>query len=161
MCYNREYISILFFSQASKELFCMVIDSSLVGTQSEPRTFRIEAEAVRRFIEATGDPAMQSGMPADYVPPTFPTTFRVPIASLNFDMLKMQLLHGEQSYTYYRPLHVGEEITCVASISEIRQREGRSGPMTFIVRQMVGTDSDQQPVFTSSSTTIVRIKQER
>lgn len=136
----------------------MVIDSSLVGKQSEPRTFRIEREAVRRFIEATGDPALQNGMSDDYVPPTFPTTFRVPIAGMELDMTKVQLLHGEQSYRYSRPLRVGDEITCVASISEIRQREGRSGPMTFIVRELVATDSSQQHVFTASSTSIVRVK---
>ncbi len=136
----------------------MVLDNSLVGKQSAPHTFRIEREAVQRFIEATGDPALQNGMPDDYVPPTFPTTFRVPISGMELDMTKMQLLHGEQSYSYSRPLHVGEEITCVASISEIRQREGRSGSMTFIVREMVATDSAQQHVFTASGTSIVRVK---
>lgn len=136
----------------------MVLDSSLVGKHSEPHIFHIEHETVRRFIEATGDLALHNGMPDDYVPPTFPTTFRVPIAGMELDMTKIQLLHGKQSYSYSRPLRIGDEITCVASIREIRQREGRSGLMTFIVREMVATDSAQHHVFTASGTSIVRIK---
>lgn len=136
----------------------MAIDSSLIGKSSEPQTFRVTREAVQRFMEATEDPALQSGKPVEYAPPTFPTTFRLRNPALHLDTSKMQLLHGEQAYTYTRPLRVGEEVTCISRIVDVRQREGRSGPMTIMISEVTGTDSNQQHVFTARGTSIIRIK---
>lgn len=138
----------------------MVIDNSLLGQRSQPQTFTVTREAVRRFMEATEDPMLHNEQQLDYVPPTFPTTFRMGVPGLELDGTKMQLLHGEQIYEYTRPLRIGEEITCIITITDVRQREGRSGPMTFIVREMVGTDSNQQHVFTSRGTSIVRSRKQ-
>ncbi len=134
----------------------MAIDSSLVGMTSEPRTFEVTEAAVRKFMEATGDPALQSGEPLQYAPPTFPTTFRMGVPGLALDGSKMQLLHGEQAYSYNRPLRIGEQVTCVVRVAEVTERSGRSGPMTFLVTEIVGSDSQQQPIFTGRSTLIIR-----
>ncbi|HEU5230239.1 MAG TPA: MaoC family dehydratase N-terminal domain-containing protein [Ktedonobacteraceae bacterium] len=136
----------------------MAIDSSLIGKTSEPQTFQVTREAVQRFMEATEDPALQSGKPLEYAPPTFPTTFRLRNSAVRLDTSKMQLLHGEQAYTYVRPLRIGEEVTCVSRIIDVRQREGRSGPMTIMITELIGTDSNQQPVFTARGTSIIRTK---
>ena len=136
----------------------MPIDQSLVGKSSAPQTFEVTGEAVKRFMEATEDPALQSGEPLQYAPPTFPTTFRMRIPGLELDGNKMQLLHGEQEYTYNRRLRIGELVTCVIRIHEIREREGRTGHMTFIATETTGTDSNQQPIFTARSLSIVRWK---
>ena len=134
----------------------MALDSNLVGMTSEPRTFEVTAEAVRQFMEATGDPALQSGEALQYAPPTFPTTFRMGIPGLSLDSSRMQLLHGEQAYSYTRPLRIGEQVTCVARVAEVNERSGRSGPMTFLVTEITGIDNQQQPIFTGRSTLIIR-----
>ena len=134
------------------------IDSSLIGKSSSPHTFEVTREAVERFMEAADDPALQSGTPVEYAPPTFPTTFRMRVPGLELDGTKMQLLHGEQEYTYTRRIHVGEQVTCVVRIVDVRQRPGRSGDMTFMVSETTGTDSSQQPIFTARSTSIIRMK---
>ncbi len=136
----------------------MPIDHSLVGKSSTPQTFQVTEEAVKRFMEATEDPTLQSGEPLQYAPPTFPTTFRMRVPGLELDGNKMQLLHGEQEYTYTRRLRIGEQVTCVARIHEVREKAGRTGPMTFIVTETTGTDSEQQPIFTARSVSIVRQK---
>ena len=136
----------------------MPIDSNLIGASSRPRTFEVTREAVLRFMEATEDPALQSRTTIEYAPPTFPTTFRVRIPGLELDGSKMQLVHGEQQYTYTRKLRIGEKITCVARIADIRERTGKSGAMKLVVSEITGTDEQQQPVFTGRSTTIVREK---
>jgi hypothetical protein len=136
----------------------MPIDSSLIGATSSPTTFEVTREAVERFMQATEDPALQSGTELEYAPPTFPTTFRVRIPGLELDGSKMQLIHGEQRYSYTRQLRIGETITCQASVADIREREGKSGSMTFVVIETTGQDSQQQPVFTARSTLIVRQK---
>ena len=134
----------------------MPIDHSLIGKSSEPQTFLVSREAVERFMEATEDPALHSEKPLEHAPPTFPTTFRIAVPGLELDNTKMQLLHGEQIYDYTRPLRIGEEVTCVARITDVREKHGRTGSMTFIVRELVGTDSNQEHVFTAQSTSMVR-----
>ncbi len=136
----------------------MAIDSNLIGQSSPPQTFEVTREAVQRFMEATGDPALQSKEPLQYAPLTFPTTFRVRVPGLELDGSKMQLLHGEQEYTYTRQLRIGEQVTCVVRVADVRERSGKSGPMTFLITEATGTDSERQPVFTGRSTLIVRQK---
>ena len=136
----------------------MHFDQSLVGKSSLPQTFEVTHEAVKRFMEATGDPALQSEEPLQYAPPTFPTTFRIRVPDLELDPTTMQLLHGEQQYTYTRQLHIGEQVTCVAHIADVRERHGKTGTMAFIITEITGTDSQQQLVYTARSTLIVRQK---
>jgi N-terminal half of MaoC dehydratase len=136
----------------------MPIDSSLIGASSQPQTFEVTREAVLRFMEATEDPALQSGTAIEYAPPTFPTTFRVRVPGLELDGSKMQLIHGEQQYTYTRKLRTDEKITCVARVADIRERSGKSGPMTIVISEITGTDEQEQLVFTGRSTVIVREK---
>ncbi len=134
----------------------MAIDSNLTGQSSPPQAFEVTREAVQRFMEATEDPALQSKEPLQYAPLTFPTTFRVHVPGLELDGSKMQLLHGEQEYTYTRQLRIGEQVTCVVRVADVRERSGKSGAMTFLITEITGTDSEQQPVFTGRSTLIVR-----
>ncbi len=134
----------------------MAIDSNLIGQSSPPQAFEVTREAVQRFMEATEDPALQSKEPLQYAPLTFPTTFRVHVPGLELDGSKMQLLHGEQEYTYTRQLRIGEQVTCVVRVADVRERSGKSGAMTFLITEITGTDSEQQPVFTGRSTLIVR-----
>jgi uncharacterized protein YprB with RNaseH-like and TPR domain len=136
----------------------MPIDSSLIGKTSTPQTFEVTEQAVQRFMQATEDPALQTDGPIRYAPPTFPTTFRIRVPDVSIDPTKMQLLHGEQQYTYTRRLQIGEQVTCSAQIVDVRQRTGRSGDMTFMIMETTGKDSQQETVFTARSTTIIRIK---
>ena len=136
----------------------MPIDSSLVGVSSQPQIFEVTREAVVRFMQATEDPALQDGAAVEFAPPTFPTTFRLRVPGLELDGSKMQLIHGEQQYIYARKLRVGEKISCVARVADIRERSGKSGLMTIVTTEISGTDEQQQPVFTGRSTLIVREK---
>jgi len=136
----------------------MHIDHNLVGKSSPPKAFEVTPEGVKRFMEATEDPALQSKEPLQYAPPTFPTTFRIRVPDLELDPTTMQLLHGEQQFTYTRQLRIGEQVTCVAHIADVRERHGKIGIMAFIITETIGTDSQQQIVYTARSTLIVRQK---
>lgn len=134
-----------------------MFDRSLIGQTSEPRTFEITAAAVAQFIEATGDPVLANpNRDPLYVPLTFPTTFRVGVPGMRLDGSKMQLVHGEQEYSYVRNLRVGETVTCVARILDMNEKNGRSGAMTIISSAVEGRDSAGELVFTGRSSTIVR-----
>src|SRR3974390_1781697 len=129
----------------------MHFDHSLIGKSSSPQTFEVTLDAVRQFMEATEDPELQSKEPLQYAPPTFPTTFRISVPDLQLDPTTMQLLHGEQQYNYVRQLRIGEQVTCVARIADVRDRHGKMGSMAFIITEIAGTDSQQQLVYTARS----------
>jgi hypothetical protein len=136
----------------------MIIDRSQIGKSSSPQTFTVRIEAVRLFMEATGDPALQQNTPLHYAPPTFPTIFSMQVPGLELDGSKIQLLHREQEFTYARRLRIGEEVICVTRVVDVRERTMRGDSMTFVVLETTGVASEQQPVFTIHSTLVVRQK---
>jgi acyl dehydratase len=127
-------------------------DKSLIGNASEPQVFEVERGAIRRFADAIGDPepAHRAG---DVAPPTFPTSFRVPVPGLNVD--PSHFLHGGEEYQYERPLRPGDSITCVRRVMDVFERKGRMGPMAFVISELEGRDAHGEAVFRGRSTLIV------
>jgi N-terminal half of MaoC dehydratase len=130
------------------------LDASLVGAASEPATFDVEKGAIVKLAEAIGDPASEYRA-GEAAPPTFPTTFRMPIPGLS-EVDPARFLHGEQEYEYDRPLRAGDRITCVARIADVREKETRVGPATFVVAEIEGRDEAGERVFVGRSTLLVR-----
>ncbi len=135
----------------------MTVDRNLIGKKSPPQTLEVSQEAVRRFIEAVGGPPFpQDEHAIHYAPPTFPTTFTVQVPGLELDGSTMQLLHREQEYSYVRRLRIGEQVTCVAQVADVRERTIRGDHMTFVILVTTGVDSEQQPLYSARSTLVIR-----
>jgi|SRR6266849_533877 len=134
----------------------MTIDRSLIGKKSTPQTFEVSMEAVRRFMEATGDPLLQHELPLRTAPPTFPTSFTIQVPGLELDTSTIQLLHREQEYTYTRPLFIDEQVTCVTQLADLRERTIRGEYTTFVVLETTGVDKGEQPIFTVHTTLVIR-----
>jgi hypothetical protein len=135
----------------------MTIDRQLISKKSSPQTFEVSLEGVRRFMEAIEYPLFhQDGSEIHYAPPTFPTSFIVQVPGLELDGSQMQLLHREQEFTYTRRLRVGELVTCIAQVTDVRERTLRGDHMTFVVLETTGVDSEQHRVFTARSTLVIR-----
>ena len=67
-----------------------------------------------------------------------------------------RLLNGGYEYEFFRYARVGERIYRSSTYLDIYQRDGRSGPMVFvIVADMFSTDHDV-PLITATTTTILR-----
>lgn len=139
--------------------------SAYVGRQSAPLTYDIERGHVRRFVEAIGDDnpiyveqaaARAAGHPRIPAPPTFATALRPndPREGLDIDWKK--LLHGEQSFTYHRPLYVGDRVTVVGRIAEATAKSGRSGDMDLMVVETVATFADGAPAYTARSLVVIK-----
>ena len=126
--------------------------SELIGLEAE-QLFEVERGAIRKFADAVGDstPAFQGG---DVAPPTFPTTFRMTIPGFAYDLARV--LHGAQEYRYERPLRAGDRVRCRSRVADVYQRQGRLGPMTFIILDLEGRDESGAPVFTGRTTAILR-----
>ncbi len=139
----------------------MLIDPKVKGTTSEPLDFEVEKGHIRRFAEALGDPnplfideayAKSCGYPSVLAPPTFPTTFHVPMP-IQVDV--SHFLHGEQEYAYTRPIYAGDVIRCVSKIANVFRKKTSLGEVTFLVAELIGTDLQGNPVFTGRSTAII------
>jgi acyl dehydratase len=147
----------------------MPIDASLVGETSTAETVEVTAEAIRQFADAIGDEnplyhdeeaAQAAGYPTLIAPPTYVTKFRQFIGALPIDPIKMRLLHGEEEYTYVRPLCAGDVLTIQTRVAEVRQRPGKGDVMTFVTLETTGTDSSGGRVYIGRTLAILRIPQE-
>ncbi len=129
------------------------LTSDLIGRESEVVLFEVERGAIRKFAEAVQDqtPACARG---DVAPPTFPTTFRMTIPGVTFDLARV--LHGGQEYRYERPLRAGDRVRCRVRVADVYRRHGRLGEMTFLILAMEGMDESGSPVFTATTTAILR-----
>jgi N-terminal half of MaoC dehydratase len=130
------------------------VDSSIVGAATAPVTFEVEKGAIVKLADAIGDP-QPDYRAALAAPPTFPTTFRMPLPGLS-DVDPARFIHGEQEYAYERPLRAGDRITCVARIADAQEKETALGRATFTTIELEGRDEDGDLVFTGRSTLIVR-----
>jgi len=129
------------------------LSRDLIGRESEVVLFEVERGAIRKFAEAVQDQTPQS-VRGDIAPPTFPTTFRMTIPGLTFDLARV--LHGAQEYRYERPLRAGDRVRCRVRVADVYQRTGRLGEMTFLILAMDGTDESGSPLFTGTTTAILR-----
>jgi acyl dehydratase len=129
------------------------LTSELIGRESDVVLFEVERGAIRRFADAVQDqtPACVRG---DIAPPTFPTTFRITIPGVSFDLARV--LHGAQEYRYQRPLRAGDRVRCRVRVADVYRRQGRLGEMTFLILAIEGTDESGSPVFSGTTTAILR-----
>src|SRR5713101_8571117 len=121
------------------------LSRDLIGRESEAVLFEVERGAIRKFADAVQDqtPACVHG---DVAPPTFPTTFRIAIPGLTLDLARV--LHGAQEYRFERPIRVSDRLRCRGRLADLYHREGRLGPMTFLIIETEGRDELGQLVFT-------------
>jgi acyl dehydratase len=145
----------------------MALDPTLIGF-SYPATppYLVGREKIREFAAAIGaddaiyfDPAAARslGYPDVIAPPTFPiavtegliqTLIEDPKLGLDFD----RVVHGDQRYTYHRPVHAGDKLTCVLTIADISERAGAG----FLSTSTEITTVEGEPVATAISRLVVR-----
>lgn len=130
-----------------------LVSRDLIGRQSDEVLVEIERGAIRKFAEAVGD-TTEACLRGELAPPTFPTTIRIPIPGLTYDLAR--ILHGGQEYRFQRPIRAGDRLRCRSRLADVYQRDGRLGRMTFLIIDLEGRAENGEPVFTSRSTVIVR-----
>jgi hypothetical protein len=129
------------------------LSRDLIGRESEVVLFEVERGAIRKFAEAVQDQTPEC-LRGEVAPPTFPTTFRITIPGLTFDLARV--LHGAQEYRYERPLRAGDRVRCRLRVADVYQRKGRLGEMTFLILALEGRDESGTSVFTGTTTAILR-----
>jgi acyl dehydratase len=135
-----------------------------VGRAGPANSRVIEAGAIRRFVEALGDPnplyvdpeyARGTRWGGVIAPPTFLCTISAPLdlPDLGFGRVN---LNGGSSYEWYRPVRPGDVITAQSSLVEVRSAQGSSGAMLIMVRSTRYTDQDGRLVAEARGTGIRR-----
>jgi acyl dehydratase len=146
-----------------------VIDPAHVGTVSEPRIVEVEKGQLRFFASATGETnpvyvdeaaALAAGHRALPAPPTFiyclaaaaPARWGDLFEDLGVEMAKV--LHGEQGFTYHRPIYAGDRITLRTRTTDIYAKAG--GRLEFVVQETEAMNQDGQLCATMRVNAVVR-----
>lgn len=133
----------------------------LIGSESEPRTFEIERGAIRRFAEAIGDPnplfndeqeARHTRFGGMIASPTFMRSLGIEF--LDVPVSATRALDGGSEWEYLVPIRPGDRITVVSKVADIRETEGRLGPMVFIVAETSYTNQFDELCVIQRTTTI-------
>ena len=129
---------------------------SRVGVEGQPFVYDIEKGLIRRFTRAIGDPnplwqdegyAVKAGYDSIIAPPNF-------ILTLGFGKILQDLianpeitvLHGSTELESHQPVRPGDVITVTPTIKNVRERQGKTGKMLFVIFDMVYKNQRQEPV---------------
>jgi len=157
----------------------------VVGTTTGRSTVVVERGPVAAFATAVFDDhpayrtpeAAAAGLRDIPVPPTFPLVMdtwgkfediqpvgAAPNAMAMFEVLGNLfgvgglILHGEQEFTYHRPIVVGDVLDGVTTVVDAYQKESKGHTMTFVVTRTDWTDHDTgDPVAGTTLTVIHRV----
>jgi acyl dehydratase len=136
-----------------------------IGKTGEPRTYEIERGAIRRFAEAIGDNsalfndesgARKTRFGGMIAPPTFYRSLGSPIPNVSLPGLgeSSRGLDGGSDWEYFHPIRPGDRVTVQSKLADLRESEGRLGPMVFIVIETNYTNQFGELCATQRSTGI-------
>jgi hydroxyacyl-ACP dehydratase HTD2-like protein with hotdog domain len=153
---------------------------SWIGRETSPWTIEVSRLDVQRFAVATDDlnplyldeaKAKQSPYEGLIAPPLFymaPLTEPKPESELRPDGLPYEgkfpipptplprLMDGGTEIEFFHPIRVGDVLTGHSKIVDIYQKEGRSGPLIFVVRETTFTNQRGEVVLIEKGASILR-----
>ena len=146
-----------------------MIDRKFIGLKTPPRSVEVEKGQLRFFAKATGETnpvytdeaaAKAAGHPAIPAPPTFAFTLNNLAPGKGPSWLSQMgvdignVLHGEQSFEYHRPIYAGDTITLAGRVTDIYDKKG--GALEFIVMENDATNQKGELCVRMRAVTVVR-----
>jgi acyl dehydratase len=131
-----------------------VTDRRFCGRTYETRPFEVTEESIRAYMRATGDEREEPELVA---PPTYAMVYGFdaywqlwndPEVALD----TAHLVHGEQRFTFHRPVRPGDRLRTTGRIADISAR----GSMEFVDFQLSSSDADGRPVSEASALFVIR-----
>ena len=151
----------------------MTIDSSAhIGVVSEPRIVDVEKGFLKFFAKATGetdpiyfdeDAARAAGHPGLPAPPTYLFSLALSAPAKRGDLFdgengigvdQTRILHGEQGFTYHRPIYAGDQLTLTTTTTDIYSKKG--GALQFIVQDTQAVNAANELCVAMRMVTVVR-----
>lgn len=145
----------------------MPLDRSFVGRTYPPTApYHVGREKIREFATAIGadepayhDPAAARALGyADVIaPPTFPIAVTMAASRQIVDDPELgvdysRVVHGDQRFSYTRPVVAGDELVCVNTVEEITERGGHE----FLTTHTDVTTGAGEPVVTVRAKLVIR-----
>jgi len=128
--------------------------------------YEVSREKIREFADSIGDSsplyrdvdaARSAGYPDVIAPPTFVTIIN--LAAINaiiedpeFGLDYGRMVHGDQVFTYSRPVHAGDRLVVITSVADIMSRAGND----FITMIAEIRTEDGEPVISAKAQLVVR-----
>jgi hypothetical protein len=140
-----------------------MVDQSVKGKEYEPFTYVVERGKVREFLLAIGEDATVYQAEDMPLPPTLPTVFMFWGGGGLEDALRQigveiwNVLHAEQEYEYFHPVHIGDRITGQTRISDVYDKAG----MNFVAFETEYANQDGEIVIKDRALIIVRGEEQR
>jgi acyl dehydratase len=144
----------------------MPVNSQAIGKTYDPVTYAVGREKIREYARAVGETnpvhldveaARAAGYTDLVAPPMFAVVYSAPAVGppifdpeieLNFAMM----VHGGQEFAWGVPVVAGDEVTTVASVKDISERDGRG----YYVFESVSSNQRDEEVCRGTWTNIVR-----
>lgn len=139
-----------------------------IGRQSEPQRELVTRRDIRKYAVATGN-RQRKYLDGDEAPPMFHlplfwdvveldqlTPDGVSIDSLLPKFPLEKAMAGGLHIEYHKPVYPGDWLTATRTLSNIYEKQGRSGTLIFYEVVMEITDDSGQPVITEKTTRILR-----
>lgn len=143
----------------------MELDKNIIGLTGEKYVFEVEKRHLRQFAEAIGDSnplytdetyASETPYGGLIAPPTFPMVVGSEGGDLPLELDTRRMLHGEQEFIYYQPIRPGDQLHCQIKVTDLYEREGKSGPMQFLILDTEMEDATGNLVAISRTNIIYR-----
>lgn len=143
------------------------MDASFVGRRFPlPGSYAVGVEKIREFADAVGETApihhdraaaRAAGFADVVAPPTFSFAVinraqEVVLFDPELGLDYSRVVHGDQSFSYHRPIVAGDELTCVMEIEQIRNVAGND----MITLRADITGADGEPVVTGRAMLVSR-----
>ncbi len=145
-----------------------MLDIKDIGKSFEPTSAVVEKGRLISFASAIDEKnsiyidelsAKKAGYPALPVPPTFLFCLKmdVPKPFENYQNLGVsleKLLHANQSFTYFTPAVVGDELTFYSSVEDIYAKKG--GALEFLIEKTKVENQRGEHVADLQTTLVIR-----
>lgn len=146
-----------------------MVDQSAVGRSFTPVTAHVELGRLRYFLDTLAEQnpvyrdeqvARARGYSATPVPPTYLFCLELMDAERPFEFLTelnidlARVLHGEQRFTYFAPVVVGDTLTFKSRVTGVTDKKG--GAMTMVVVETEVTNQRGAHVADTARTIVVR-----
>jgi len=142
--------------------------TSWIGRSEEPVTVEVSRRDIVKYAIAT-EQTRKPYLDGDEAPPMFVSSlFRplVPMDALGPDGLPpstaapdlplKRRMAGGFKMTLHRKVGPGEVLTGVRVLADIFEKQGRQGPLIFMVNELTVTDASGAPVLSEIQTRIAR-----
>ena len=138
---------------------------NMVGVAAEPEVFEVEKGHIRRFAKAVGDPnplwqdeayARKSRYGSIISPPMFlQDEGKNKFADRLMEIISpLGFLNGGLDIEFYKPMIPGDMITTQAKLSDLYEKQGKTGKLLFMVVEVTFTNQRGELVSISRNTFI-------